>query len=48
MLLFASMGYGKIEVYKKLKISILSVGNELLEPGQKRKGIKYMHLMLME
>ena len=37
LLLFASMGYGKFEVYKKLKISILSVGNELLEPGQKIK-----------
>jgi len=31
------MGYGKFEVYKKLKISILSVGNELLQPGQKTK-----------
>ena len=37
LLLFASMGYGKFEVYKKLKISILSVGNELLKPGQKIK-----------
>ena len=37
LLLFASMGYGKFEVYKKLKISILSVGNELLQPGQKIK-----------
>ena len=37
LLLFASMGYGKFEVYKRLKISILSVGNELLEPGQKIK-----------
>ncbi len=37
LLLFASMGYGKFEVFKKLKISILSVGNELLEPGQKIK-----------
>jgi molybdopterin molybdotransferase len=35
LLLFASMGYGKFEVYKKIKISILSVGNELLKPGQK-------------
>ena len=37
LLLFASMGYGKFEVYKKLKISILSIGNELLEPGKKIK-----------
>ena len=37
LLLFASMGYGKFEVYKKLKISILSIGNELLKPGQKIK-----------
>ena len=37
LLLFASMGYGKFLVYKKLKISILSVGNELLKPGQKTK-----------
>ena len=29
LLLFASMGYGKFEVYRKLKISIL-VGNELM------------------
>ena len=49
LLLFASMGYGKFEVYKKIKISILSVGNELLKPGQKiQKEIRYMLLMLME
>ena len=35
LLLLASMGYKKFQVYKKLKISILSVGNELIKPGQK-------------
>ena len=35
-LLLASMGYEKFEVIKKIKISIISVGNELIKPGIKK------------
>ena len=33
LLLLASMGYERFEVIKKIKISIISVGNELIKPG---------------
>ncbi|MFL2812292.1 MAG: molybdopterin molybdotransferase MoeA [Paracoccaceae bacterium] len=36
LLLIASMGYEKFEVLKKIKISIISVGNELIKPGIKK------------
>ena len=35
LLLMASMGYGKLEVFKKIKIAIISIGNELVKPGEK-------------
>ncbi len=36
--LLASQGIGKIPVYRRLKVAILSTGDELAEPGQKLKG----------
>ena len=36
LLLLASMGYEKLEVIKKVKISIISIGNELIKPGIKK------------
>jgi molybdopterin molybdotransferase len=36
--LLASQGIGKISVYKRLKVAILSTGDELAEPGSKLKG----------
>ena len=36
LLLLASMGYEEFEVMKKIKISIISVGNELIKPGIKK------------
>ena len=31
------MGYEEFEVMKKIKISIISVGNELIKPGIKKQ-----------
>ena len=42
------MGYEEFEVMKKIKISIISVGNELIKPGIKKTNTKCMHLMPME
>ncbi len=35
--LIASCGIAEVEVYKKLRVAILSTGDELVEPGQKAK-----------
>ena len=35
VLLLASMGYGRFKVLKKIRISIITVGNELIKPGAK-------------
>jgi molybdenum cofactor synthesis domain-containing protein len=32
--LAAGMGYGSLEVYRKPRVSVLSTGNELVEPGE--------------
>jgi molybdopterin molybdotransferase len=36
--LLASQGIGKIQVYKRLKVAILSTGDELVEPGRELQG----------
>jgi molybdopterin molybdotransferase len=36
--LLASQGIGKIPVYRRLKVAILSTGDELVEPGRKLQG----------
>ena len=36
--LLASQGIGTIQVYKRLKVAILSTGDELVEPGRKLQG----------
>jgi len=36
--LLASQGIGKIQVYKRLKVAILSTGDELVEPGKELQG----------
>lgn len=33
--LLASLGYSEVSVYRKLKVAILSSGDELIDPGQK-------------
>ena len=40
ILLLASMGHNKCEVFKKIKISIISIGNELINPGEKNNSNK--------
>jgi molybdopterin molybdotransferase len=36
--LLASQGIGKIQVYKRLRVAILSTGDELVEPGRELQG----------
>jgi molybdopterin molybdotransferase len=36
--LLASVGIAKVSVYRKLKIAVLSTGDELIEPGEALKG----------
>jgi len=34
----AAVGMGKVKVYRKVKVAIMSIGNELREPGSKLRG----------
>ena len=40
--MLSSLGYKEVKVVRKIKVGILSNGNELLEPGNKKSTKKYM------
>ena len=40
--MLASLGLKKVNVIRKLRVGILSNGNELVEPGKKNYLIKFM------